>query len=547
MERPVLIAGDDGVPVRVREELAAAGVETVSICSSDGAQAAQAARAAGARLVVGDIGEAETWIQAGIETARSVGVLGPTDLENLGAALLVADHVPDTRIVVRLFSPDLGAGVQSMLGRRGVALSEVEIAGPLLVQAALSGNAGQRITIAGRVLQVAEVDRDDPALVVALCDADDPSDVLPPRERLKDRALALIDPGSVVTGARGALPSAISQHHAAATRRRRRRTSGLLRMIPRRAYLLFAIIAAVFWASVGVFVLSDHLGLVDGIYFTATTMATVGYGDVSLARASDWLKLYDVGLMAISAVLLASVLAFVTDMLVSSRIDRALGRFPRPRQDHVIVCGLGKAGSRVLQRLHDLDIPCVGIESSQNAVGVPVARRLEIPVVFADARSPGTLDSVHVKQARAVMAVTSDDLVNLETALTARGRNPDVPVVMRIFDPKLADRLDRGVELDITRSMSALAAPVFAAALLRRALAQPISLPNVPLRVLETSLPDHSPHAGKPISEMQEPGELHVLAADGRWRPPQDLVLKAGMAVSVVATRSACDALLEES
>jgi Trk K+ transport system NAD-binding subunit len=118
---------------------------------------------------------------------------------------------------------------------------------------------------------------------------------------------------------------------------------------------------------------------------------------------------------------------------------------------------------------------------------------------------------------------------------------------MRIFDPKLAERLDRGIELDITRSMSALAAPVFAAALLRRALAQPISLPNVALRVLETTLPDDSQHAGKPIQELQEPGELHVLAADGRWRPPHDLILRAGMAISVVATRSACDALLEQS
>ncbi len=108
MERPVLIAGDDGAPVRVREELAAAGVEAVSICSSDEAQAAQAANAVGARVVIGDISEAETWQQAGLQDARSVGVLGPTDLENLGAALLVADQVPDTRIVVRIFSPDLG-------------------------------------------------------------------------------------------------------------------------------------------------------------------------------------------------------------------------------------------------------------------------------------------------------------------------------------------------------------------------------------------------------------------------------------------------------
>src|SRR5690349_13591259 len=115
MDRPVLIAGDDGVPVRVREELAAAGVETIAICSNAGVQAAVAARAAGARLVVGDVSEPETWREAGLEHARAVGVLGPLDLENLGAALLVTDLAPDVRIVVRTFSPDLGRGVEQML------------------------------------------------------------------------------------------------------------------------------------------------------------------------------------------------------------------------------------------------------------------------------------------------------------------------------------------------------------------------------------------------------------------------------------------------
>ncbi|MCW2986782.1 MAG: hypothetical protein JWR63_4352, partial [Conexibacter sp.] len=40
---PVLLAGDDGVPLRVREELSGAGVPTVSLCSSAGAAAARSA------------------------------------------------------------------------------------------------------------------------------------------------------------------------------------------------------------------------------------------------------------------------------------------------------------------------------------------------------------------------------------------------------------------------------------------------------------------------------------------------------------------------
>jgi Trk K+ transport system NAD-binding subunit len=545
VQRPVLIAGDDGVPVRVREELAGQGVATVSICSSKHVRAAKAAIAANARVVIGDVTTPATWEEAGVAGARSVGVLGEDDLANLSAALQVADEVPDVPIVVRLFATDLAEGVEQMLGPRGTVLSEIEVSAPALIQAALSGNEGQRVTIGGRILEVSEVDKDDPGLVVALCDVEHPTEVLPARDRLPKHVLGLVDRAQVVKSARGALPASVAQRAPQRARRPSLTERGRAAMttIPRRAYLLLATIVVVFTLSTSVFAISAHLDVVDSMYFTATTMATVGYGDVNLLAAPDWLKLFDIGLMAISAVLLASVLAFVTDQLVSSRIDRALGRFPRPRKDHVIVCGLGKAGARVVQGLHALGVPCVGVERNSEAVGIEIARRLEIPVVFADGRSPGALQSLHIDQARSVMALTSDDLVNLECALAARKHNPAIRLVMRVFDPRLAERLDRGIELDVTRSVSALAAPSFSAALLGRTPAQPLSLSNVPLRVLETRVPRSWPLAGRTIGELHAGNELRVLALDGTWLPRDDHELQAGQAVSVVATKEACDAL----
>ncbi|WP_211232893.1 NAD-binding protein [Solirubrobacter soli] len=529
----------------MREELAGQGVPTVSICSSKHVRAAKAAIAASARVVIGDVTAPATWEEAGIGQARSVGILGEDDLANLSAALQVADDVPDVPIVVRLFATDLAEGVEQILQPRGTVLSEIEVSAPALIQAALSGNEGQRVTISGRILEVSEVDKDDPGLVVALCDVEHPLDVLPARDQLPHHVLGLVDRAQVVKGARGALPASVAQR---APQRAKRpstteRARAAMTTIPRRAYLLLATIVVVFSIGTSVFAISQHLDVIDSMYFTATTMATVGYGDVNLLTAPDWLKLFDIGLMAVSAVLLASVLAFVTDQLVSSRIDRALGRFPRPRKDHVIVCGLGKAGARVIEGLHALGVPCVGVERNPEAVGIEIARRLEIPVVFADGRSPGTLQHVHVDQARAVMALTSDDLVNLECALSARKHNPKVRLVMRIFDPRLAERLDRGIELDITRSVSALAAPSFSAALLGRTPAQPLSLSNVPLRVLETRIPHRWPHAGARVRDLHAGNELRVLAIDGKWFPRDDIELLPGQAVSVVATKEACDAL----
>lgn len=420
----VLIAGDDGVPVRVREELASLGVPTVSICSSRDSMAARSAAAQGAEVVIGDPAFPETWEQAGCASAAAVGLLGDNDLFNLNAAMLVAELNPRTRIVVRMFSSDLASGIDQLLGGRGTVLSETEVAAPALVRAALSGNTGQRITLANHVLEVAEVDRNDPRLVVALCNVDTPTAVLPARSDLAEHVIGLVDPMAVVEGVRGALPSTVAQFHLNREdpreryqRRRpplRARLRAGLALIPRRAFILAGLIATVAAVATSVFVAADHLDPLDALYFTVTTMATVGYGDVNLLGAPDWLKIFDIGLMAVSAVLLASVLAFVTDILVSSRIDRALGRFPRPKRDHVIVCGLGKAGARVLAGLHELEIPCIGVEQHPEAVGIAVARQLEVPVVFGDARTPGTLEQLGINRARAVMAVTSDDLANIQ-------------------------------------------------------------------------------------------------------------------------------------
>ena len=552
----VIIVGDDGVPVRVREELEGAGVPTVSVCSSLTTVAARAAQAAGATVLVGDAGSTATWREAGLATARSVGLLSSSDLPNLNAGLLVAELRDDVTIVVRLVSSDMAEGVGRLLGGNATVLSEIEVAAPAFLQAALSGNTGQKVTVANHVLEVREVDPDHPGLVVALCNADTPTEVLPTRAQTGPLILGLVDTAGVVAGARGALPPSIAARQLAraeassnARRKkprasRRSRAWAALQLVPGRAWALLGTIAAVVGTGTTVFALSDHLDLVDSLYFTVTTMATVGYGDVKLIGAPNWLKLFDIGLMGVSALLVASVLAFVTDMLVSSRIDRALGRFPRPRQDHVIVCGLGKAGAKIIAGLHELDIPCIGVEQSPEALGVSVARALEIPVVFADARAAGTLDDLRVSHARAVMAVTTDDLANLQVGITAREHNPDLRVVLRIFDPRLAERLDRSIELDLTRSVSALAAPAFTAALLGRPLAQALPLSNVPLRVLEVEVPASSRFAGRAIRELHHEGELRVLAVDGRWRPRDDQPVAAGTTIAVVGTREACDDLL---
>ena len=58
--------------------------------------------------------------------------------------------------------------------------------------------------------------------------------------------------------------------------------------------------------------------------------------------------------------------------------------------------------------------------------------------------------------------VTSDDLLNVSTALMARAINREVPITLRMFNQNLIARLGSAVENVYALSTSALTAPVLA-------------------------------------------------------------------------------------
>ena len=88
----------------------------------------------------------------------------------------------------------------------------------------------------------------------------------------------------------------------------------------------------------------------------------------------------------------------------------------------------------------------MAIEADENGRFVAAARALDIPVVTGDARQRELLLQLGLQRARAIVAATSSDLVNLSAALNARDLRPDLRVVVRLYDPAFAIRVQRGFE-----------------------------------------------------------------------------------------------------
>ena len=128
---------------------------------------------------------------------------------------------------------------------------------------------------------------------------------------------------------------------------------------------------------------------------------------------------------------------------------------------HVVVCGAGRVGYRVVVQLREMGREVVVVEKREDAAFVSALRDEQVPLLIDDTRSPLCLPRTNVKHASAIVCATDDDLANLNIALDARRLNPDIRVVIRLFDDDLSEKVRDTFKAEALSS-SSLAAPAMA-------------------------------------------------------------------------------------
>lgn len=212
-------------------------------------------------------------------------------------------------------------------------------------------------------------------------------------------------------------------------------------------------------------------------------------------------------------------------------------------RNHVVVCGMGKVGYRVALQLLHMQQELIGVERDPHGTFLERVRGEGVPVLLGDARNQDVLEAAGVPLASAVVACTEDDLTNLEIALEARELNPEVKVVMRMFDQRLAGRVRRGFGIHTAFSTSALAAPALAAAATRAAVEYSFYVDDVLLNVSRVTVAAGSPLVGRTLGDVEQDLDLSVIlyrgAAGVDLHPKPGLVLACGDQIVVFATLEA--------
>jgi Trk K+ transport system NAD-binding subunit len=177
---------------------------------------------------------------------------------------------------------------------------------------------------------------------------------------------------------------------------------------------------------------------------------------------------------------------------------------------HIVLVGLGHLGYRVAQKLHEMGESIVVLEVQMGTHTAIAARDLGISIIHADARHAGALESANIKDARTIILASQNDAMNLQIALKARNLNPDIQVVIRIFDEDFAHALQEQFGF-IALSATEMATPVFAAAATGADVTNPISIEGQLLGLARITIKPTSRLANKTVGYVEDNYHLNIV------------------------------------
>ncbi|WP_049577894.1 NAD-binding protein [Streptomyces sp. SBT349] len=561
----MIVSGDDALATRLAGELHDVYRERVTLVvpSGGGTGGGRAGRRRGAALL-GRISAAmgrpdaeppagitelaaedsneETLRQAGAERATALALVHDDDETNIRAALAARRLNPGLRLVIRSYNRKLGQHLTEVLdqaaavglGARAPAasttvLSDADTAAPALAATAVA-DTRKVVQADGLLLQAVErtPPRDgeiaDPGLCTLALLSSTASD--PAGEEGSDRSGTqgprLLPDDAAVAAATGrgtvVLQTVTHTGPPLSPRRLSRRGAPLSEVFSRRLRRAAGVGAAAVLALAATAVLTTGDDPVHAVYLVLLDLFSVNDPAVGEPTTRQILQLV-AGLVGLA--LLPVLVAGALEALGAFRGASAPRRPPRGLSGHVVLLGLGKIGSRVLVRLRELGIPIVCVEEDPEARGIPLARSLGVPVVLGDVTQEGVLESAKVHRAHALLALTSVDTTNLEAALYARSVEPGLRVALRIYDDDFATAVYRSLRaahpgaVTRSRSVTTLAAPAFASAMMGRQILGAIPVERKVLLFVVVDVADVAPRfAGRTVAESSRPGAWRVLALD---------------------------------
>jgi voltage-gated potassium channel len=191
---------------------------------------------------------------------------------------------------------------------------------------------------------------------------------------------------------------------------------------------LFLIVLVISFGTLG-YMFIEGWNLLDSVYMTIITLASVGYKEVHELSVNG--KLFTIVLIIGGVGTVAYALTSAARIIIEGELQDVFGRRRLEKKinelkDHYIICGYGRMGKIICRELMEKDIKFVVVEKE------PLSSDTEtVLIVKGDATRDEVLKEVRIERAKGLISVLPTDAENLFVVLSARGLNPNLSIVAR--------------------------------------------------------------------------------------------------------------------
>jgi len=191
-------------------------------------------------------------------------------------------------------------------------------------------------------------------------------------------------------------------------------------------FLLFCVIS---FGTLG-YMFIEGWDLLDSLYMTIITLASVGYKEVHELSFSG--KIFTIVLIIGGVGTVAYALTAAVKIILEGELQDIFGRRRlekkiRELKNHYIICGYGRMGKIICRELREKSQKFVVIEKGPNLT----EDTEDVLIIQGDATRDEVLKEVGIEKAKGLISVLPTDAENLFVVLSARGLNPHLSIVAR--------------------------------------------------------------------------------------------------------------------
>lgn len=482
-------------------------------------------------IIIGDLRAAATLIGAGIREAQTLVLASNDDSLNLAILTQARTINPHIRIINRLFNQTLGERLDRVLPHH-VSMSVSALAAPIFAFAALGNEAIGHLQLFDQTWPIYEevITPDHPWLgrkiselwdnrsrmliyyLPAVGELDLISAIVEDRYlRVGDRVFAGVQPR-----VRNLRRSKLRKWFKALTHLRSFHQYG--RSV---AVVSLALLGTILLATITYVCVNFNTSFVDAFYFSVGMITGAGGQEQVAEQSPDTIKVFTAIMMIVGAGVIGICYALINDFVLGSRLRQFWDAARVPSRGHYVVCGVGEVGMRTLQHLVAHGYEVVAIDCDPNNRFLHTVRSLGVPVLIEDARLANSLKAANLETAEALLALTIDDMINVEIALCARAIHPQLPVVVRNQDPQFSLSVQQVFGFEMVLCPNELSTPAFAAAALGGRILGNGLTDDLLWVALATTINENHPFCGKTVTEAAREADfvpLYIEMADGLIR-----------------------------